>query len=102
MGLLYFAVNMPLFVVGWEFVGRRSFLYSLAGTVIFSGILQAFRVELLVYDPLLSALLAGIIIGVGSSIILRSLGSAGSADILSVMLMKLGANSPPAFGLAML
>jgi len=36
----------------------------------------------------LSALLAGIIIGVGSGIILRSLGSAGGLDILSIILMK--------------
>jgi len=89
VGLLYFALNVPLFIVGWKFVGGRFFLYSLAGTIIFSGILQAFHVELPVYDPLLSALLAGIVIGVGSGIILKSLGSAGGADILSVILMKL-------------
>ena len=28
VGLIYFLLNIPLFVVGWLFVGRRFFLYS--------------------------------------------------------------------------
>lgn len=89
VGVIYLALNVPVFLVGWRYVGRRFFLYSLAGTIIFSTSLLAFRVELPVYDPLLSALLAGIIIGLGSGVILRSLGSAGGADILSVIFLKL-------------
>ena len=89
VGLIYFALNVPVFMVGWKYVGRRFFLYSLAGTIIFSSILVVFRVDLPVYDPLLSALLAGIIIGIGSGVILKSLGSAGGADILSVIFLKL-------------
>jgi len=89
VGLIYFALNVPVFIVGWKYVGRRFFLYSLAGTIIFSSILVVFRVDLPVYDPLLSALLAGIIIGIGSGVILKSLGSAGGADILSVIFLKL-------------
>jgi uncharacterized membrane-anchored protein YitT (DUF2179 family) len=89
VGLIYLALNVPVFIVGWKYVGRRFFLYSLAGTIIFSNILLLFRVELPVYDPLLSALLAGIIIGIGSGIILKSLGSAGGTDVLSVIFLKL-------------
>jgi uncharacterized membrane-anchored protein YitT (DUF2179 family) len=89
VGLIYFALNVPVFIVGWRYVGRRFFLYSLAGTIIFSSILLVFQVQLPVYDPLLSALLAGIIIGIGSGVILKSLGSAGGADILSVIFLKL-------------
>jgi uncharacterized membrane-anchored protein YitT (DUF2179 family) len=56
---------------------------------IFSAAIQMVRVALPVYDYLLSALLAGILVGIGSGIILKSLGSAGGTDILSVILMKL-------------
>jgi uncharacterized membrane-anchored protein YitT (DUF2179 family) len=41
-----------------------------------------------VEDMILNALAAGIITGIGSGIILRSLGSAGGLDILSIILFK--------------
>ena len=69
-------------------MGRRFFIYSLIGMVIFSGAVGWIDVSLPVHDMLSSALLAGIISGVGSGIILRSSGSAGGTDILSVALLK--------------
>ena len=89
LGGIYLVLNIPNFAFGWKFVGARFFLYSVAGMFIFSAALQAVHVSLPVYDQLLSALLAGIIIGVGSGIILKSLGSAGGSDILSVVLLKI-------------
>jgi uncharacterized membrane-anchored protein YitT (DUF2179 family) len=88
IGFIYFLLNIPLFVIGWLFVGRRFFWYSLAGMTIFSGVIfwpfPVFPVE----DMILNALAAGIITGIGSGIILRSLGSAGGLDILSIILFK--------------
>jgi uncharacterized membrane-anchored protein YitT (DUF2179 family) len=88
IGFNYFLLNIPLFVIGWMFVGRRFFWYSLAGMVIFSAVIfwpyPVFPVE----DMVLNALAAGIISGIGSGIILRSLGSAGGLDVLSVILFK--------------
>jgi uncharacterized membrane-anchored protein YitT (DUF2179 family) len=89
LGGIYFVLNIPLYALGWRFVGRRFFLYSVAGMFIFSAAVQLIRFPLPVYDQFLSALLAGIIVGVGSGIILKSYGSAGGTDILSVMLVKL-------------
>jgi uncharacterized membrane-anchored protein YitT (DUF2179 family) len=88
IAMLYFIINIPIYALGWMYVGRRFFLYSIAGLLIFSGALICPNVLLPVHDKILSALLAGIIIGVGSGIILRSLGSAGGLDILSIILMK--------------
>lgn len=85
---LYFLFNLPLFVLGWMFVGRRFFLYSVGGMVIFSCALQWVRVSIPLADPIPSALLAGIINGLGGGLILRSLGSAGGVDILSVILLN--------------
>ncbi len=88
LGLIYFLLNIPLFVIGWLFVGRRFFFYSLAGVFIFSAVIfwpyPVFSIE----DMILSGLAAGILTGVGSGIILKSLGSAGGLDILSVILFK--------------
>jgi uncharacterized membrane-anchored protein YitT (DUF2179 family) len=88
LGGIYLILNIPLFALGWKFVGLRFFLYSIAGMIVFSGALQLIKVTLPIQDNLLSALLAGIITGIGAGIILRSRGSAGGADILSVILLK--------------
>jgi uncharacterized membrane-anchored protein YitT (DUF2179 family) len=88
LGGIYLVLNIPLFALGWKFVGLRFFLYSIAGMIIFSGALEVIKVTLPIKDELLSALLAGIITGAGAGIILRSRGSAGGADILSVILLK--------------
>lgn len=88
VSVLYFVLNIPLFALGWMFVGRRFFLYSIAGMIIFSCSLQWVTVSVPVEDPIPSALLAAIIGGFGGGLILRSLGSAGGTDILSVILLN--------------
>ncbi len=88
VGVLYFLLNIPLFVLGWVYVGRRFFIYSLVGMIIFSLLVLVPVPTLPVHEPMLSALAAGILSGIGSGIILKSIGSAGGMDILSVILLK--------------
>ncbi|MGD9412988.1 MAG: YitT family protein [Desulfobacterales bacterium] len=88
IGLIFFLLNIPLFVIGWMFVGKRFFWYSLAGMIIFSAALFWPFPVFPVKDMILNALAAGIITGLGSGTILRSLGSAGGLDILSIILFK--------------
>jgi uncharacterized membrane-anchored protein YitT (DUF2179 family) len=85
---IYFFLNVPLFALGWKYVGRRFFIYSIAGMIIFSCALKWVNASIPVQDQILSALLAGIISGAGAGIILRSVGSAGGLDILSVILLQ--------------
>lgn len=85
---LYLILNVPVFALGWIYVGRRFFLYSIAGMLIFSGALAWVHFSIPVHDKVLGAILAGIITGAGAGIILRSQGSAGGLDILSVILLK--------------
>jgi uncharacterized membrane-anchored protein YitT (DUF2179 family) len=88
VGVIYLLLNIPLFALGWMSVGRRFFFYSLAGVLIFSAALlwpyPVFQID----DMILNALVAGIISGAGAGIILKSVGSAGGLDILSVFLFK--------------
>ncbi len=85
---LYFLFNVPLFAASWFFVGRRFFVYSVVGMAVFTGALAWVRIPIPLTDPLLSALLAGIVMGLGVGVILRSMGSTGGTDILSVILFK--------------
>jgi uncharacterized membrane-anchored protein YitT (DUF2179 family) len=88
VGVTNFLLNLPIFAVGWIFVGRRFFFYSLVGMTIFSAALLIRVPAIPITDPLLSALSAGIVSGIGNGIILKSLGSGGGLDILSVILLK--------------
>ncbi len=88
VSILYFTLNIPLYLIGWRYVGTRFLYYSIAGTFIFSATVEWAQATVPVEDKLLGALLAGIMTGIGSGIILRSAGSAGGVDILSVMLLK--------------
>ena len=89
VSILYFLLNIPIYGMGWKYVGRRFFLYSIPGMIFFSIALEYVHMPLPVNDKILAAILAGIIMGMGSGIILRSLGSAGGLDILSVIFIKL-------------
>jgi len=85
VSVLYLLFNVPLFALGWKYVSRRFFIYSIIGTAVFSAAVEWIVVPIQVQDPLLCSLLAGIIMGVGIGIILRSAGSSGGTDIISVM-----------------
>lgn len=85
---IYFAFNVPLFAFGYRMIGRRFLALSLAGTALFTVAVEVVHVAVAVNDMMLSAILAGLINGVGSGLILRSRGSAGGTDILSVILFN--------------
>lgn len=87
VGTLYLLLNIPLFALGWKYVGRRFFLYSLVGTVIFSMTVEWVSFPIPIQDKILAALLAGIIMGIGTGIVLRSVGSSGGTDILSILIL---------------
>jgi uncharacterized membrane-anchored protein YitT (DUF2179 family) len=50
VAFLYFLLNVPLFAMGWRYVGRRFFLYSLAGMAIFSFAVELIHVPVPVHD----------------------------------------------------
>ena len=87
VALIYALANVPLFIAGWFFISRRFFLYSIVGTLIFSAAVQWAQFPIPVQDKLLAAILAGLIFGTGSGVILKSMGSAGGTDILSVIFL---------------
>ena len=88
VSIIYFLLNIPVFAMGWKYVGRRFFLFSIAGVLIFSVALRLTDLTIPVHDTILAAMLAGVMAGTGGGIILKSLGSAGGLDILSVILMQ--------------
>ncbi len=88
LGVIFFLLNIPVFILGWLNVGRRFFFYSVAGMLILTLAIMFVKGPCPVEDKLLAALLAGILVGLGTGLILQSLGSAGGTDILSILLLK--------------
>ncbi len=85
-GIWYFVLNIPVFIAGWLFISRRFLFYSLYGTIILTLVIDLIPFEFPVKDLMLASIAAGAIIGAGSGIIFRSLGSAGGNDIISIIL----------------
>ncbi|MBN1828361.1 MAG: YitT family protein [Deltaproteobacteria bacterium] len=89
VGLLYAIINIPLVALGWFKVGHRFMYYTAFGILVFSMSARFLKPPpIAVDDLLLSAILAGIISGIGMGIVLRSAGSTGGVDILAIFFNK--------------
>ncbi|EFI33310.1 Protein of unknown function DUF2179 [Desulfonatronospira thiodismutans ASO3-1] len=85
-GVLYFLINIPLFVLGWLYVSRRFFGYSLFAMVVATLAYEGISIDLGIQDQLYAAIAAGAMGGFGCGIVLRSLGSNGGLDVIAIML----------------
>lgn len=85
-------LNIPLFFIGWRFLGRISFLYTIIGTVSLSVWLWIFeRNQFPIHlenDLMLVSLFAGAFIGIGLGIIFRYGGTTGGVDIIARLVQK--------------
>ena len=89
ISIMVIALNVPLFLLGWKFVSRKFFLYSLMGMGIFSLSLEVFSGLALVYDSTLTSVVLGpILTGLGLGIIYRSGASTGGSDIIAKVINK--------------
>ena len=88
IAVMLLVMNALVFLIGWRYVGTRFLIYSLAGTVIFIFAIAHVNIVIPIDDKMLAAILAGIITGAGSGLILRSQGSAGGLDVIAVIMME--------------
>lgn len=89
LGLVYLLLNVPLIVLGWVTISRRFIAYTFFGTAFFALVASILQPRpVLLADPLLAALLGGVICGFGCGLILKSMGSAGGMDILAIYLNR--------------
>ncbi|WP_062104819.1 YitT family protein [Bacillus niameyensis] len=86
------ALNIPIFFIGWKLLGKRTFIYTIIGTVavsLFLFIFQKINFNIpLNNDLFLAALFAGVFIGVGLGITFRFGGTTGGSDIIARLLLK--------------
>jgi uncharacterized membrane-anchored protein YitT (DUF2179 family) len=91
IGLMVFVGNIPLFVLGWRFLGGPRFALRTAIAVGAFSLLT----DLLVFvipaqgmtqDNVLNALFGGVLLGVGLGLVYRGGGTSGGSDILGRIL----------------
>jgi len=90
LGILLLALNVPLFAIAWFFLGHKPIAKAFLGVFFSSVFVQIFSMFdfVITYDPLLVALVSGVLIGIGAGIILAAGGSGGGFDLITRVIMK--------------
>lgn len=85
-------LNVPVFFIGWKYLGRNTFIYTIIGTFSVSLFLAIFQIKPIYMDlqsdMTLVALFAGVFIGAGLGIIFRYGGTTGGVDIIARLVHK--------------
>ena len=84
-GIWFLILNIPVFIVGWLMISRRFLFYSLYGALVLPLTIDLIQFTIPINDLMMAAIAGGTIMGAGAGIILRSLGSAGGSDIISII-----------------
>lgn len=92
-GWIILIINIPLFIIGWIFIGRTFFLSSLAVTGIGSCLMELWSYTVVPYMPkldnqLLAALVGGALFGSGLGLVFRTGSSTGGTDIIVKLIRK--------------
>lgn len=88
VGTVTLILNVPLFLIGWKFMGKRFVLRTLIATVLFSLLIDLLPLKPLTDDSLLSAIFGGVLLGIGLGLILRGEATTGGTDMLARMIHR--------------
>ncbi|WP_425060096.1 hypothetical protein SCACP_07440 [Sporomusa carbonis] len=91
IGVLTFAMNIPLLYAAYRLLGKNYTIGTIYGAILFSVAVDATSFVSgfnLIDDPLISAITGGVISGIGSGLIFRVNGSAGGLDIIAGIIKK--------------
>jgi len=88
IGVWYILLNIPLFVLAYCFISKRFLAYS-SYAMLLAGLLYEwlpwhFQLD----NQLYAAITSGALMGAGAGMVLRSLGSNGGLDVISVILYQ--------------
>lgn len=89
MGTTILALNIPLFIFAGYKLGKGFFIKSIVGTTSFSIFIDILdKLEPFTHDRFLACIYGGIIIGIGTAIILKANASTGGSDLVSMLTKK--------------
>lgn len=95
VGILSFAINIPLFIMGYRSIGRYFFLTSLLGMTCNSVFFDLFLVlPVPQVEPMIAAIFGGVMIGAGVGFVFLAGASTGGVDIVARLLKQKLRNFP--------
>lgn len=84
MGTAILIINIPLFIIGIYKLGKYFFIKSVIGTITLSFFIDYLnQFEAITSDKFLACIYGGVIIGIGTALILKANSSTGGTDMLS-------------------
>lgn len=87
VGLTMLLINVPLFVIAMVKVNKRLFFKSILGTILLSVFIDLLEnLSPITNDRFLACIYGGIIMGIGTAIILKAGASTGGTDLLSYVI----------------
>lgn len=93
IGVMIFLGNVPLFVLGWRYLGGKRFALRTAAAVVVVSFFTDFSVLFLpenglTEDIVLNALYGGVVSGIGFGMVYLGRGTSGGSDILALILNR--------------
>lgn len=83
MGIMILIINIPLFLIAIYKIGKNFFVKSLIGTIALSVFIDFLdKIEPLTNDRFLACIYGGIIMGLGTALILKVNSSTGGTDLI--------------------
>lgn len=87
MGTVIVLINIPFFIMAFIRIGKEFVFKSIIGTVMLSFFIDLLdKIQPLTNDRLLACIYGGILLGVGTSLILRASASTGGSDMISYII----------------
>lgn len=93
IGLMVFIGNVPLFILGWRYLGRLRFAIRTVFSLVVFSLVTDLWIWFLPYqgitqDLVLNSLYGGILYGIGVGLVYRGRGTSGGSDILGLILYR--------------
>ena len=89
VGILTLGINVPLFLLGYRYLGKRFFAGSIVGTIATSAFIELFaRIPAPQTDIMLGVLSGGVLVGLGLGVVFYAGASTGGVDIIASLLRK--------------
>lgn len=102
LGTLFFIFNIPLFIVGYRYLGKKFIFLTGIGILGFSVFTDVVHLHFSTpSDPLLMGLYGGVLGGLSSGMVIRVGGSMGGTDILSLVIHRITGRSVGSTGFLM-
>ena len=87
-GIIYYIINVPIFIVAFTKMGRKFFAKTLVTVTAMTLFLSVVPIVKVVEDTVAACVVGGIISGAGIGIVLRMASPGGGLDVVGVLLTK--------------